>query len=180
LKHQILALRQHVTTDEEKRSLDELENQIMFLDSNVRTGNEALDAVLAEKKLLCEQKKIVFSYIVDGQKLSFMDSLDVYSLFGNAIDNAMEALEQAPEEKRVITITVKEKDHILGIHIENYCPHLIQWEDGLPLTTKGNEDLHGFGTKSIRYIANKYHGNVAFKVENGVFSLNLAFTLKTR
>jgi hypothetical protein len=177
LKHQIKTLREVAHTDEEKQSLDELSDQVSFFDTNINSGNEALDTILSEKSLICQKQKIKFSYIVDGKRLDFMDSLDVYSLFGNALDNAIEALSDVSEDKRIITINIRERNSLLGIHIENYCPKTLTFKDGLPTTTNADVEKHGFGTKSIRYVTNKYHGTLAFRVTNNIFNLNICFPL---
>lgn len=62
-----------------------------------RTGNETLDIVLTDKLLYCEKNNVTITCIADGKSLSFMSEEDIYSLFGNALDNAVLAVEQLPE-----------------------------------------------------------------------------------
>ncbi len=75
-----------------------------------KTGNEILDTLLSEKSLICEARDITMHCVIDGKKL--LDSIDIYALFGNAIDNAIECVEKFSEkEMRFIDICVAEKQH---------------------------------------------------------------------
>lgn len=111
--------------------------------------------------------------------MSFMAEQDIYSLFGNAIDNAVEALSQVEdEEKRVVGIIAKRKGMFVSLQFYNYCPQPPQFSGGLPVTTKADKQYHGFGTRSIRMIAQKYGGEMDISVENQVFNLRLLFPLE--
>ena len=67
---------------------------------------------------------------------------------------------------------------ILSSNEENYFDGEVTFKDGLPRTTKGNEDIHGFGTKSISLISKKYKGEVSFYSRGDVFSLDILFNDK--
>ena len=62
------------------------------------------------------------------------------------------------------------------IKIENYCDKPVQVKDGVPVTTKENPEEHGFGSRSIRSVVEKYQGESSVLVENHVFTLNMIFT----
>lgn len=174
LKHQIAALRTMEDKHEQEKSIREIEKAVMIYDSVVKTGNQALDIVLTEKSLLCESRKINFTCIVDQAKLSFMDAVDIHSLFGNALDNAIEAVARVEdEEKRIISLNVQGRDKLMKICIENYCETPVPLRDGLPATTKEDNGYHGFGLKSIQLIAEKYGGNLTIDQSPGRFSLNI-------
>lgn len=171
MKHQIAALRGQA----DPVVLDELEKAINLYDGAVKTGNDALDILLAEKSLLCQNKNIRFTCMADGKMLSFMRDVDIYSLFGNAIDNAMNAVEGLEEEKRTITISVKQSLGLVLIHIENYYNGSLEFKDGVPVTTAQNKAYHGFGVRSIRRIAESYGGYIDINADNGIFRLNISF-----
>ena len=158
--------------------IDDLNKSISIYDTRVATGNKILDVILTEKSLYCEQNGITFSCMADGQKLSFIESGDLYCLFGNIIDNALEAVNKVPDrERRVINIVIKEKSGTLVIQEENYFEGELEFKDGLPQTTKGDKAYHGFGTRSIRMIVNKYGGAFSTRAVDGVFYLNIIFCL---
>lgn len=178
LKHQISALRYAGSQSEHDRSIKELEEAIMIYDAFAKTGNDSLDVILAEKGLYCEKFGIRFSYIVDGSRLDFISSTDICSLFGNALDNAIESVcRLADEEKRIISMNIFSRANCLVIHMENYFDCSLTFEDGLPVTTKADRAYHGYGLKSIRFITEKYGGTMSIQSADNIFSLNILFPL---
>ena len=157
-------------------AVEDLKSSISIYDTRISTGNKILDVILTEKSLYCEQNGINFSCMADGAKLSFMDDGDLYCLFGNIVDNALEAVGKLPErERRVVNLVVKEKNGVLTVQEENYFSGELKFVDGLPRTTKGDSDYHGFGTRSIRMIVNKYGGAFTAGAKDGVFSMTIVF-----
>lgn len=157
-------------------AVKDLQSSISIYDTRVNTGNDILDVILTEKSLYCEQNGINFSCMADGSKLSFMSDGDLYCLFGNIVDNALEAVNKVPErERRVINLVVKEKGGILTVQEENYFTGELKFEGGLPRTTKDNAAYHGFGTRSISMIVGKYGGAMTLSAKDGVFSLSIVF-----
>ena len=171
LKHQIHS----IGTDEKisKEALKEIESHISIYDSSAKTGNDALDVILTEKSLLCNKEKIDFSFMADGEKLSFMRKEDIYALFGNIIDNAIEAVMKLDETKRVISLKVKSLGNMLVINSFNYYDGEIIFENGAIITRKHDKTSHGFGIKSIKYICSRYDGDVQINTESDVFTLNV-------
>ena len=159
-----------------KEDLDELRKSIRIYDANIETGNELLNVFIMDKSLYCEQNGITLSCMVDGSKLEFMEAGDLYCLFGNIMDNALESVIKIQEkEKRVINLSVKAVNNMLFIQSENYYTGELQFEEGLPLTTKEDADWHGFGLKSIKMIVQKYGGELSMHAEDGVFHLSILF-----
>lgn len=125
-----------------KDEINELKRAISIFDISIKTGNEALDVILAEKSLFCEKNNIKLNSIVSGECLKFMSSSDIYSLFGNAIDNAIEAVENLEEtSKRIISISVKESMGMVSIHFENYYSGQLVLDNGMPVTTKNDKKI---------------------------------------
>lgn len=146
--------------------LDEIKNAIAIYDTSVKTGNDTLDTVLTERSLYCERHGIKLSCIVDGAKLSFMTVGDICSLFGNAIENAIEAVSQLQRpEDRMISFIVREQWGMLAITIDNYYAGKLHFEDGLPATTKQDTRYHGYGLKSIRLLVEKYGGEMTVSAD---------------
>lgn len=170
IKNQIATLGNHVSEEE----ILELKSAIDIYDIAFKTGNEALDVLMVEKLMLCESKGIRFDCMAEGRNLEFMKQSDIYSLFGNAIDNAIEAVEQiANPEKRCISVKARLEKGMLMIHFENFYEGELMFAGGLPQTTKQDKRYHGFGMKSIRMITEKYHGYLSIKAERGIFTLNI-------
>lgn len=176
LKHQIAALRTIHNEQQREASLREVERAAMIYDAAVQTGNEVLDTVLTEKSLTCEQKEIMWTCMADGSQLDFLDPVDLYAIFGNALDNAIEGVQELQEpEKRVISVTVFNRGNLVILQIENYYGHELQFQDGLPRSSKGDDAYHGFGIKSIRRTVEKYNGSVSIHTEDNIFVLSIVF-----
>ncbi len=151
---------------------------ISIYDTKVSTGNKLLDVLLTDKSLYCEQHGITFSCMADGAKLSFISDGDLYCLFGNIADNAMEAAAKITQpEKRIINLSVKEKNGLLLIQQENYFEGALDFRDGLPQTTKNDRSYHGFGMRSVRMLVHKYGGELTVSAKDGVFGLSIIFVI---
>ena len=110
---------------------------------------------------------------VDGNSFDFMTPSDLYALFGNALDNAVEASVQAGGE--YINCFAKRKNSFVSVHIENMFSGEIRLENGLPKTVKSDKDYHGFGLLSIKTIVSKYSGELSITVNDNVFNLDIVF-----
>lgn len=179
LKHQITKYRVqngqttvHVPDD----VLRDLEDSINVYDSVVKTGNEDLDTVLTDKSLLCHKEKIQFTYMIDEKSIGFMNGNDIYSLFGNILDNAIEAVTKINNSsKKVINMSIVRKGAFINIHSYNYYETPIIMENGIPQTTKKDSFFHGYGMKSIRMIVDKYEGEMVITAEDNIFDINIVF-----
>ena len=178
MKHQIEAIRAESDSERREGYLKELESGIELYDSMYKTGNAVLDTVLNGKSLLCVQTGIQFSCVADGTLLDFMDTMDLCSIFGNALDNAIESEQKVPERaKRIIRTAVYEQTGFVIIRFENYCEQQFTQEEAkglrLPATSKQDKESHGYGLKSIRLAAEKYGGTVAVTAEDSWFYVRI-------
>ena len=158
--------------------LDDIAREVNVFDSVVETGNDALDTILTEKSLTCSGEGIVLTVMAEGSALSFITPADIYSLFGNALDNAIEAVRDVDDpERRAITLSVQRRQRMVAVSVENYFSRRPHFEGGLPLTTKADGLNHGFGVRSMRQIAERYGGSLHTGIENGVFYLNVLLAM---
>lgn len=172
LKHQLLELKNGGKVDD--KYIDKLTQSVSFYDSVAETGCKPLDVVLTDKNMYCAKNQIQLSVIADGARLNFMEVSDVYSLFGNALDNAIEYVMTLPPEKRVIKLSVTAVGNLVSVSIRNYYegppPRFV---GGLPQTTKGDNAYHGFGVKSIKKIAESYGGSFSVIVKDNQFVISI-------
>lgn len=174
LKKQISQLGSSISQEQ----TDELRRLVDVYDSSVRTGNETLDVLLANKSMQCEQRGIQFDRMIDGGILDFMNPADIYSLVGNALDNALEAVSALPQNaERYISVRIRRNKGMAMIRVENPFSGTLDFTDGLPVTTKEDARYHGFGTRSIRMIAQKYHGYMSISARDGIFRLTVILPL---
>lgn len=177
LKHQIAALR-GMPAEEREARLADMEDLIMIYDSSIDLGNEALNVIVTDKMLYCAKNNIRLNVAGSGKDLGFMDTVDIYTLLGNALDNAVEsAMRLEDKEKRCIDFSVSEQGEIVLIRTDNFYEGKLTFRDGLPLTGKADVHYHGFGLMSIRKIAEKYGGTVDICAENSVFTLQVVIPM---
>ena len=137
-------------------ALADLERQLSVYDSAVKTGNVAL---------------------ADGDALSFMAPADIYSLFGDAVDNAIEAVQKLDDpDKRVIDLTVRSTGGMVSAHVENYFRGDVRLSNGLPLA-QGGQDARGFGARHMRAVAERYGGSITTSTEGDLFRLDVLIPL---
>lgn len=177
LRHQMLRISGSGKIDEEE--LNEINEAISIYDATVKTGNEVLDIVLTEKSLICREKEIKLTCMADCAKLDFMREGDLYVLFGNMVDNAIEAAMSVEEpEKRCIGFNVSVVGSFISVTENNYFTGELRFSsDGLPETTKKDTNYHGFGMRSIEAVVNKYGGSLSVQVNEDIFRLNILIPL---
>lgn len=173
LKHQIAAIRTKTEKENFDKYLDRLEDSIIEYGTVVECGNETINIVLTEKNILCSTCGVKFSYIIDGTLFGFMSEMEIYSLFGNALDNALESCSKvSTPEKRVISLKAAARGDMVVLHVENFFEEALTMVDGMPQTTKKGSG-HGFGLRSIQNIAEKYDGIASVQVQGDLFKLTV-------
>ena len=173
LKYQIRAIAESGKVGE--RVIGDIERAISVYDSTVNTGNKTLDVLLTEKSLLCRDNDISFTCVADGSKLDFINEVDLFTLFGNALDNALEAVMRVDKSRRIVGLTIKSEGGLVSVTLNNYFDGNIDLSGGLPKTTKEDAALHGYGVRSIKDIVEKYGGDMYISTKGGIFSLNILF-----
>lgn len=163
--------------DEEERQAyyDKVSRTIESYDAQFETGNRVLDILLAQKKLLCMKNKIELTCVANGKKLDFIHVVDLYTIMGNILDNAIEsALLVLDEDKRFISVSIWSKGHLLLMQIENYYenPNL-EFAKGLPVTMKKEGEGHGYGLKSVKKTVEKYNGVMNVSVNDHLFKVTM-------
>lgn len=157
----------------------ELKKLTDIYDSELKTGNETLDITLSEYSIYCSSHDIIFTAFADGSALGFMTVSDICSLFGNILENAVEAAEKVKDkEKRVVSINVRNVAGQISVCAENYFDGDLDLRGGMPVSTKGDPDRHGFGVRSIKMIAEKYGGSLECRAEGGLFTLGCMIPIK--
>ena len=108
-----------------------------------------------------------------------MNDMEISSLFGNMLDNAIENVEkQKDHDKRLIRLYVDQEKGFLRIRMENYCDEKVKFRNGMPVTTKHDRYLHGYGMKSIQKTVQKYNGSVVASQENNWFMLRILIPIE--
>ncbi len=175
LKHMFANLENKLNRSE----IDELKEAVEFYDRNIKTGNKILDVILCEKSMICARDNIRLTCLADGKLLSFLSPAQTYSLFGNMLDNAIEAVRLlADENKRIISLTVREAGDNIEIESVNYCADGRDMTGTIPQTSKADRNKHGYGIKSMKYITEQYGGTLSLHEHGGAFTLHIRIPKK--
>ncbi|WP_203623671.1 MULTISPECIES: ATP-binding protein [unclassified Lacticaseibacillus] len=174
LKHQMAVILKEDNADLRAQYLADLNTAIDTYSATISTGNGVLDTILSQKNATCIANHIDMTCFADGKALDFMHAMDIASLFGNALDNAIESVGQlANPDKRLIEVRVSRRINLLVITFKNVFEGAAEFKDGLPKTTKKDTAVHGYGLKNIAYITHKYNGQMTISTQDGWFSLKI-------
>lgn len=172
LKNHILALKQLAAETGDARILgylDSMEESSQAALRRFSTGSALLDGILSQKAKDAQDADVAFEAELSAPILKNMNEADLCSLFGNLLDNAIEASRQQPDKNlRYVRVGMRRFANQLSIYIENGFSGEIRRRDGLPVTTKKGS-THGYGLRNVRSIARKYGGGVTLEHEGSMF-----------
>lgn len=172
LRHQIRDFHKKGQIDE--RVLADMEHTIDRYDSVFHTGNEALDIILTEKSLVCNSKGIGFTCMAQADSIGYIEAADLYALFGNALENAIEATDKLSDpQKKQISFTMRKMGGFYIAQLQNYTQEDLCFHDGLPQTTKTDKRNHGIGVRSMQLLMEKYGGQMSYSQEEDMVELDL-------
>ena len=151
------------------------ETNNICLDYRALTGNDIIDAVITVKSAVCKSRGIDFNPVCEKLPKINISEIDLSSLISNILDNAVTAAEKTDTPK--VTLKIFVRGDYLNIVSENtYSNTIKKYDEGRLtafLSTKCRSDEHGFGTRIIGEIAQKYDGACVYEYENGVFKMNV-------
>ena len=174
LKHQIVGLKAEMDPEKRMQTLAEMESQLEEYKPERQTGNPVLDAILSGKEAQIRSLGIAFTCVADGSLIAPMHVVDICTIFGNALENSIECEATVQDgSRRWIHMLVTEKKGFVYTEISNYCEGKIEMKDGMPLSTKKDHKMHGYGVRSMRYAAQKYGGSVIYENEDEQFTVKI-------
>lgn len=171
MKNHLLVLQGKINSPETAEMVEKLQSQVAMYEDYEHTGNDILDIILKEKSETAREKHIDLSVAANLNGVDFIEPLDISTIFGNGLDNAIEASEKLPEEQRAILVKAGKMQNFFSVLIENNC--LQDSGNTKSRTTKQDDFLHGFGISNMQKAAEKYEGQLTTKCENGKFTLKI-------
>lgn len=147
------------------------ENALPNIQSLINTDNDAFNAIVNAKIVLCNQKKIFMDVKVKENSLKNLDPIDTGVLFGNLLDNAIEAAEKTA--KRRISVDVQKSGAYLSILVCNSIGDSVLKNNQELQTSKRDKELHGIGIKTVRELVRKYDGMIQFYEKNNEFCCHI-------
>ena len=153
----------------------ELEKNVMMHYSN----NTIFNALLSEKAMCAESHNIDFDVFVEPNvRLDIIKEIDLISMVGNLIDNAIRGAEECDISKKVqVKVFMQNAGNVLVIKIINDCSGKIKIHNEELVSTKNEKGLHGLGIKSVNHTVTKYDGYLEYFHENKKFTAILIFPI---
>lgn len=182
LKRQIATMKEVFGDKDTAEIFGEAERALEVYDNSITTNNKNLDLIVNTEKMICDKHGIKLEIMADGALLNFMLPADIYSLFGNALRNAIESLQNEEEKYRTITMNIHENcgGNYVVVEIKNPCTKELHFQDGRPLTSKEDTRFHGYGIRSMEYIVKKYNGNMVINYQDNVFLVKILFKKQSK
>lgn len=147
--------------------------------SVIDTGNIVLDSIINYKLTQAIKKNIKVELDVKIPSNLNIESFDINVIFGNLLQNAIEALEQCPTDNRFLQIIMNYKLSCLYINIQNSYSHELKIIDDLSfLSTKENAERHGIGLESVKRSIVRYDGDISIETKDNLFSVDILLYVK--
>lgn len=150
----------------------EISQMLMPLALEEYTNNPILNVILNDKKKISSLHNIRFQLDIGIVDLSFMEPIEVTTIFGNLLDNAIEACDLVPKNK-YIEMKLDKYNDFIAININNSTIPIEKWHHGKPISRKGKN--HGIGLLNVENIIKKYNGSMVLEEENKKFSCKIIF-----
>lgn len=141
-------------------------------------GNRLLDVILARYAEVCKEKDIRFSTDIRDKAVDFLGQSDMTALFGNLVENAVEAAGGAPDAYIELICDLRAGD-VLMVSLVNSCaaPPKADGMGGFA-STKEDPDGHGLGLKSIAEVVGKYDGTLRQYYDEGTALFHTVILIK--
>lgn len=130
---------------------------------NCHSGNMLLDVIINKYVMECDQSGISFDYDVKLYNMNDIEDLDLVSILGNLMDNALEAAQKSDAKEIYLETTRRNAYHVLLIRNSSLPP---KNDNGRLVTSKADSSLHGFGLKSVAKTLKKYHGDLQWDYDD--------------
>lgn len=156
-------------TKEAVRYCEDLRTPVRQISQTVWTGDKALDYLISSKMALAEQEQIKTKVNIEYPHNTNIRSVDLTTILGNLLDNALEAAKAAPESLRFLNLTIRRINAMLIIKVENGYGNTPIQENGKLLTSKKDKSFHGWGLKSVQTAADRYDGTIRTDYKDHVF-----------
>ncbi len=154
------------------RIVDQVEGELKAEESSIIYCKDTiLNVLLGEYEGRAKEQGISAKFFVEeGLDMGFISDGDKISMFGNLLDNAMEAAAWCQEGERWMRVQVyMGNPYFLIVQIKNSCSPKIGSSKGRFFTTKSDGKNHGLGIRIVEDLAEKYGGSLELKAEGGTF-----------
>ncbi len=166
MKNHLLSIRTMDSSREVRQYTEDLLSQFDDYENTVCTGNAVADSLLFEKIMLSRLDNVLFNVCMDLTPLSFIRPVDMVTIFGNAVDNCLEAVKKLPQEKRRIYLRSINNPGFVTLVFSNPFKEACTDASGALVTSKEDKTNHGLGLNSMRHAAERYDGVIKVSLDD--------------
>ena len=157
--------------DRAKEYIASLKNSPGMLSMRRWCEDDVINSLLAGKSAVIESNNITYDFKVSLPDSLPIEGLDICSLIGNALDNAIEAILKLSKEERQISLSLIVQRGMFILNSVNNTLAIQSTKNGRFLTSKADKAMHGFGLDNMRFVVDKYGGTMEIQTENNKFDL---------
>lgn len=170
--HVLEELKQTKAQEEVERYKDMFEDMIAPLMSEEYCHNAVLNVIINEKMDYCRKNGIPFELDIQEVQMDFMKPVDITTVFGNILDNAVSACEKS--EEKLIKLRISPFNGFVFVQLSNTFAGEITWDGKrMPVTQKGG--MHGIGLENVEKVVKEYCGEVQIQVKKNIFTIEIMF-----
>lgn len=153
-----------------------LSEQLADYSRNCHSGNKMLDVMIYKYSIDCELRGIQFEYDVRVCNFAQLDDMDLVTILGNLMDNAIAAAEQSTD--KTINLTTVHRNSYSVIVLSNSCDTPPKQSGNRLISTKHDNGMHGFGLKSVKKTISKYQGDYEWNYDEKEHSFKVTVMLR--
>ncbi len=156
IKNHLIQIKSMESSDDIHKYVDAIAGEVQGYAYIGMSKNKTLDLLISKYIKLCESNNIRISFDVKTANLQEIVPTDISTIINNLLDNAVEAAGKSKE--KTISVSIFRKQSYEIIKIQNSCDIKPLSKGNIPLTTKKEKSLHGYGMPSVIKTVNKYDG----------------------
>ena len=177
-KHHFLIVQEYLKNEEYEnlqKYVKQISDEFQRTVPKVYTGIKILDFILEQKRVVAQKSGI--RYEIDTMLLTGIPTTEqeTCALFGNLLDNAIEACCLVKTEEKWIKIQIQQINQLLSIELLNTFEIPCIRKQGVFETIKEERSVHGYGIKSMRRIVDKYQGIITYEEKEKIFTTKITF-----
>ena len=177
-KHHFLVVQEYLKNEEYgnlQKYVTQISDEFQRTVPKVYTGIKILDFILEQKRVVAQKAGI--RYEIDTMLLTGIPTTEqeTCALFGNLLDNAIEACCLVETEEKWIEIQINQSNQLLSIEVLNTFEIPCIRKQGVFETIKEERSVHGYGIKSMRRIVDKHQGLIAYEEKEKIFITKITF-----
>lgn len=174
LQNELAGILHQLENNQSEDAITHIKDKLDLLESNKNnlfSGYNAIDTLLKSKEKIASAKGISIESSIQLSDTVHIDTIDLFILLGNGLDNAIEATDKVNNHSKVITISAKNQGESLLIVIKNPVDNLV--DVTRIISTKNDFANHGFGVLQMQNLTKKYNGEVFFECTEEQFKTTI-------